>query len=110
VGAEPDLRRGGRLPAVDGAHVNESDLQSREMRDAKPGSSIRYVVGLVSLVGSFVALAAGGVQMVSTLERGGYGTSGIDVAIAWLVAGGALLGIGISLVIWELSIRHNIRH
>ena len=90
--------------------MNESDLAGRATREGRRGSSIRYVIGLVSLVGAFVALAAGGMQMVRTLERGGYGTSGIDIAIAWLVAGGALLGIGVSLVIWELSIRHNIRH
>ena len=90
--------------------MNESDIARRAVREGRRGSSIRYVIGLVSLVGAFVALAAGGMQMVRTLERGGYGTSGIDIAIAWLVAGGALLGIGISLVIWELSIRHNIRH
>ena len=90
--------------------MNESDIARRAGREGRRGSSIRYVIGLVSLVGAFVALAAGGMQMVRTLERGGYGTSGIDVAIAWLVAGGALLGIVVSLVIWELSIRHNIRH
>jgi len=74
------------------------------------GSSIRYVIGMVSLIGALVALPAGGIQMVRTLERGGYGTSGIDVALMWLGCGGALLGIGVSLMIWELSVRHNIRH
>jgi hypothetical protein len=76
----------------------------------QPGSPIRYIAGMVSLIGALVALPAGGIQMVRTLERGGYGTSGIDVALLWLGAGGALLGIGISLLIWELSVRHNIRH
>lgn len=76
----------------------------------KHGSSIRYIIGVVSLIASLVALAGGAVQMVQTLERGGYGTAGIDVALVWLAAGGALLAVGMSLVIWELSIRHNIRH
>ena len=82
------------------------------MKTAGPtrGSSIRYVAGVVSLIAALVALAAGAVQMVSTLERGGYGTTGINVALVWLAAGGALLGLGISLMIWELSVRHNIRH
>jgi hypothetical protein len=79
-------------------------------RQRAKGSSIRYVIGMVSLLGALVALPAGGIQMVRTLERGGYGTSGIDVALLWLGAGGALLGVGISLMIWELSVRHNIRH
>jgi hypothetical protein len=74
------------------------------------GSPIRYVIAMVSLIGALVALPAGGIQMVRTLERGGYGTSGIDVALMWLGAGGALLGLGVSLMIWELSVRHNIRH
>ena len=74
------------------------------------GSPARYVIALVSLLGALIALPAGGLQMVRTLERGGYGTSGIDTALLWLGAGGALLGIGMSLLIWELSVRHNIRH
>lgn len=82
------------------------------MTTAKPerGSPIRYVMGGVSLVGAMVALPAGFLQMVRTLERGGYGTSGIDYALGWLGLGGGLLAIGIALLIWELSIRHNVRH
>ncbi len=74
------------------------------------GSPIRYVIGLVSLVSALVAIPAGGVQMVRTLERGGYGTSSIDYALVWLGIGGGLLAIGIALLIWELSVRHNWRH
>ena len=74
------------------------------------GSPIRYVAGLVSLFASLVTLAGGFVQMVLALERGGYGTSSVDVAIYWLGAGGGLLGLGIVLLIWELSVRHNVRH
>ena len=74
------------------------------------GSPIRYVVGMVALFGAMLALPAGAIQMVRTLERGGYGTTGIDFALIWLGVGGGLLGIGVSLLIWELSVRHNIRH
>jgi hypothetical protein len=77
---------------------------------AERGSPIRYVMGGVSLVGAMVALPAGFLQMVRTLEGGGYGTAGINYALWWLGLGGGLLGLGIALVIWELSIRHNIRH
>ncbi len=73
-------------------------------------SPIRYVIGLVSLIGALVALPAGGLQMVRTLERGGYGTSSIDYAVALLGLGGGLLGLGIALLIWEVSVRHNWRH
>lgn len=74
------------------------------------GSPIRYIIAMVSLLGALVTLPAGGLQMVRTLERGGYGTSGIDVALIWLGVGGGLLGVGVSLLIWELSVRHNVRH
>jgi hypothetical protein len=79
-------------------------------RQGEHGSPARYVAGMVALFGAMVALPAGGIQMVRTLERGGYGTTGIDFALIWLGVGGGLLGIGISLLIWELSVRHNIRH
>jgi hypothetical protein len=75
-----------------------------------PSSPIRSIVGLVSLAGALVALPAGGVQMVRTLERGGYGTSSIDYAVALLGLGGGLLGLGIALLIWEVSVRQNWRH
>ena len=65
---------------------------------------------MVALVGALVALPAGAIQRVRSLERGGYGTSSIDLALIWLGVGGGLLGIGVSLLIWELSVRHNIRH
>ena len=74
------------------------------------GSPIRYIVGIVSLFASLITLAGGFLQMVLALERGGYGTSSVDAAIYWLGAGGGLLGLGIVLVIWELSVRHNVRH
>ena len=73
-------------------------------------SPIRSIVGAVSLVGALVALPAGGVQMVRTLERGGYGTSSIDYAVALLGLGGGLLGLGIALLIWEVSVKLKIRN
>lgn len=74
------------------------------------GSPIRYVAAMVSLFGAMVAIPGGAIQMIRSLERGGYGTTSIDIALIWLGVGGALLGMGISLLIWELSVRHNVRH
>jgi hypothetical protein len=74
------------------------------------GSPARCVTALVSLVAALVALPAGGVQMVRALERGGYGTSAVDYAVVWLGIGGGLLGLGIALLIWEISVRQNWRH
>jgi hypothetical protein len=74
------------------------------------GSAIRSVAGAVCLVAAMVALPAGFIVMVRSLERGGYGTASITYALGWLGLGGGLLGMGIALLIWELSVRHNIRH
>jgi uncharacterized membrane protein len=74
------------------------------------GSPVRYVAGMVSLIGAMVTIPAGFVQMIRALERGGYGTSSNTLALAWLGLGGGLLGLGIALLIWELSVRHNVRH
>ena len=74
------------------------------------GSPVRYVSGLVLLATALITLLSGGLMMVGALERGGYGTSSVDRALTVLAAGGGLLAIGISLLIWELSVRHNIRH
>ncbi|MFA5907517.1 MAG: hypothetical protein WC815_01945 [Vicinamibacterales bacterium] len=73
-------------------------------------SPIRYVAAGVCLIAAMVCLPAGFIQMVMSLERGGYGTNPLFYAVAWLGLGGGLLGLGIALMIWELSVRHGIRH
>ena len=83
--------------------------------DVKPagpqrGSPARYVAAAVCLIAAMVALPAGFIQMVRALERGGYGTSNMTAGFLTLGLGGGLLGLGIALMIWELSVRYNIRH
>jgi hypothetical protein len=82
------------------------------MKPAGPqrGSPIRQVSGIASLLTSLVLIAAGFVQLVTALERGGYGTTANSIAFIWLGAGGGFLGLGIVLLIWEYSVRHNVRH
>ena len=65
---------------------------------------------MVCLMGAMVSLPAGFIQMVRALERGGYGTSSMTASFGWLGFGGGLLGLGMALLIWELSVRYNIRH
>jgi hypothetical protein len=72
-------------------------------------STARYIAGAVLLLSAVVTLLGGALMMVRALERGEYGTASIDRALIVLAAGGGLLAIAISLLIWELSIRHNIR-
>ncbi len=74
------------------------------------GSPVRYIAALVSLVASLITIIAGFIFMIRSLESGGYGTSSNTLALVWLGAGGGLLGLGIVLLIWELSVRHNVRH
>jgi hypothetical protein len=74
------------------------------------GSPVRYVAALVSLMAALITIAAGFLFMVRSLESGGYGTSSNTLAMVWLGAGGGLLGLGIVLLIWEMSVRHNVRH
>jgi hypothetical protein len=65
---------------------------------------------MVCLIGAMVTIPAGFIQMIRALEAGGYGTSSNTIAFAWLGLGGALLGLGVALLIWEISVRYNIRH
>jgi hypothetical protein len=65
---------------------------------------------VVCLFGSLVVLPAGFIMMVRALESGGYGSQAVTRALAVLGAGGGLLGVGIALLIWELSVRYNVRH
>ena len=74
------------------------------------GSPIRHVAGMASLLVSLVLIAAGFVQLVRALESGGYGTTRNSLAFVWLGAGGGFLGLGVVLLIWEYSVRHNVRH
>lgn len=73
-------------------------------------SPTRYVAAGVSLIAAMVCLPAGFIQMILALQRGGYGTASMTAPIAWLALGGGLLGLGIALMIWELSVRHGVRH
>ena len=82
------------------------------MKSSPPqqASPVRYVIGSVCLIAAMVTLPAGFVHMVRSLERDGYGTSAITYALGILGLGGGLLGLGIALLIWEISVRHNWRH
>jgi len=69
-------------------------------------SSIRFVLAGVCLLAALVILPIGFVQMVRALEH----DTSVNYSFVWLGAGGALLGCGIVLWIWEMSVRFNVRH
>ena len=78
--------------------------------DPEKTSTLRMIAGSVCLAASLIVILASFVMMVVALERTGYGSSGVTYALVWMSGGGALLGVGMSLLIWELSVRYNIRH
>jgi hypothetical protein len=80
------------------------------VRRPERSSPARYVAAMVCLIAAIVTIPAGFMLMVRALESGGYGTSANTAAMLWIAAGGGLLGLGIALLIWELSVRHNVRH
>lgn len=74
------------------------------------GSPVRYVTAMLCLMAAMVSLPAGFILMVRALEHGGYGTSSVTISLIWLGIGGGFLGFGVALLIWELSVRHNVQH
>jgi hypothetical protein len=62
------------------------------------------------MASSLAIIAASFVLFVRALEASGYGSPAWKNALMWMGAGGGLLGIGMSVLIWELSVRYNIRH
>jgi hypothetical protein len=75
----------------------------------EPGSLVRTIAGVVSLVTSLVVIAAGFVMLVTALQAGGYNTPTMLRAMAVLGLGGGLLATGIAVLIWEVSVRYGIR-
>ncbi|HQZ39528.1 MAG TPA: hypothetical protein PLH72_10860 [Vicinamibacterales bacterium] len=67
------------------------------------------LTAVVSLGASLVVFAAGFVRLVTGLQAGGSGTRTELVAYGLLGLGGGLLALGVALLIWEMSGRHNIR-
>jgi hypothetical protein len=80
------------------------------MTSPQAPSPLRWLVGVVSLVAALVILGVSFVQMIRGLESAGYGSPTVTTALVWMSLGGGLLGLGMALMIWELSVRHNIRH
>jgi hypothetical protein len=71
---------------------------------------VRAIVGWVTLASSLVVVVLGFVRLIEALESGGYGTSAMWGAFGIFALSGALLSVGIALLIWEYSIRYGIRH
>lgn len=73
-------------------------------------STLRAIIGVVCMAMSLAIIAASFVLFVRALELSGYGSQPWKTALMWMSGGGALLAVGMSCLIWELSVRYNIRH
>jgi hypothetical protein len=73
-------------------------------------STLRAIIGVVCMASSLVIIAASFVLFVRALDASGYGSPAWKSALMWMSGGGGLLGVGMAVLIWELSVRYNIRH
>jgi hypothetical protein len=71
-------------------------------------SIIRAVLGVGSLLSSLVVIPIGFVLLVADAQSGSQ-TRALARPLAVLVAGGGLLAFGIAMLIWEMSVRYDIR-
>jgi len=76
-------------------------------RDQK--SFVRALLGVVSLVAALVVVAAAFILLIAAMQDGERGTPPFFNALAVLGVGGGLMAAGIALLIWEMSIRYDIR-
>jgi hypothetical protein len=77
---------------------------------AAPGSKslLRALIGTVSLLASLIVIGLGFVMLAGRAESGGSWRTLIP-PLGVLACGGALLSFGITLLIWEMSVRYDIR-
>jgi len=74
------------------------------------GSTIRGVIGALSLLLALVMLPVAFVMMIRGVEQFGYGSEPVRQSLILMSVGGGLLGIGIAVLIWEFSVRYDVRH
>jgi len=71
-------------------------------------SLLRAVIGVVSLLASLIVIPIGFVLLISHAQ-GGNTARTLARPLGVLMAGGGLLAFGIAMLIWELSVRYDIR-
>lgn len=76
--------------------------------DRESKSLLRALIGTVSLVASLVVIPLGMVVLVADTAGDG-GLRALVRPLGVLSAGGALLSFGIAMLIWELSVRYDVR-
>ncbi len=79
-------------------------MTSPPPRDA--GSTLRLLTGIVFIIVAMATAVLGFVRLINVLDRGGYGTSAMRLALIVLGVAGACLAAGIATIIWDLSKRY----
>jgi hypothetical protein len=72
-------------------------------------SATRAVCGSLAIAIAIVVIALGFGRMIAGLQTGGHGSATVTMSLVLFGTGGGLLALGISLLIWELSVRYGIR-
>ena len=72
-------------------------------------SIIRLLLAVVSLVSALVLIAIGFVLLVNDAGRSA-NIRDLARPLGVLAGGGGLLALGMAMLIWEMSIRYNVRH
>jgi uncharacterized membrane protein YuzA (DUF378 family) len=70
------------------------------------GSTLRFLTGIVLIIVAMATAVIGFVRLIDVLNRGGYGTSSMRIALIALGIAGAFLAAGIATIIWDLSKRY----
>jgi hypothetical protein len=67
---------------------------------------MRLIIGIVLCIAAIAGSLVGFVWLTMVLENDGYGTPAVRNALFVLGGAGALLGAGISTIIWDISKRY----
>jgi hypothetical protein len=68
-------------------------------------STVRLVAGVAILLAAAVATWTGFSGLFAALDAHGYGSPEVRRALIWMGVAGGAIGAGVSLLVWELSIR-----
>jgi hypothetical protein len=68
-------------------------------------SLLRLIAGLVLFLAAIGTAVAGFSRLFAALDAHGHGSTAVRHALIWMGAAGGGLGAGISLLIWEFSVR-----
>jgi hypothetical protein len=75
----------------------------------EPKSFFRAFVGVSALLLSIIIIPVGFVLLVTGIQGGGDRARAMAAALGVLAIGGGLMALGVSLLIWEMSVRYGVR-